>query len=579
MTQTDTTAQMSLRATMAAIGLLAGLALWALHDWVVDLDNLSHGQIVLLAFAWGFTTVWLLLTGPLTAKTAGLIALCQAGIAALLLGAALLRYDSGDLSTTAAPSFAALWVLLLIPLPFILAWQRENTRLDNYEVLFFESWAGFVRILASVFFVGVTWILILLSNTVLGLVGLTIIEDFLEFDPVPWAITGTATGLALAVAYEFRAFISPFLLQRLLRLFVPVIFAVAALFLVGLAVRGLGFLPDQFSTATILMGFSAVIASVITVSVDTNEDGAVQGLVMQTLVRALCAALLIFTLLSLWAVWTRVATYGWTPQRVWAALFAALSLGYGLLYGAAALRSSWQASIRRANIYKAGALVALFALVLTPVINPERISAKSQLARWTAGEVELDDLALWEMQNEWGKAGVTAIQSLKTSSDAALLERIALAEDHSSKYAFRSALREEKETMEGPSQIQQIEEALVVLPEGAALPDGVLELIRPRERRALAKACTLSQTSTEPTVNCLAIVEAFDANSPRVFFAWRQSADAKALWIVTKDGVARSHIQTILQLDSFNALAQGNYSLEPLELQGLRVGDRLITPF
>lgn len=55
--------------------------------------------------------------------------------------------------------------------------------------------------------------------------------------------------------------------------------------------------------------------------------------------------------LGVWAVWLRVAQYGWTPERLLALCGAILCLGYGALYLLAAFRrTGWQDRVRQANL-------------------------------------------------------------------------------------------------------------------------------------------------------------------------------------------------------------------------------------
>jgi hypothetical protein len=70
--------------------------------------------------------------------------------------------------------------------------------------------------------------------------------------------------------------------------------------------------------------------------------------------------------------------------------------------------------IRQANIGMALAVIALAALWLT-LLNPEAISARSQLARILDGRTRVAEMDLYGFQN-WGLAGQAALATLQTAA-------------------------------------------------------------------------------------------------------------------------------------------------------------------
>jgi len=124
-----------------------------------------------------------------------------------------------------------------------------------------------------------------------------------------------------------------------------------------------------------------------------------------------------------------VAQYGWTPNRVITAVLAVLGLGYGLLYAVAVLRGAgWMARIRQGNTTMALALMAVAALLLTPILNPERIAANSQLARFIRGQTGVEALEPASF-DQWGRAGAAALARLQQlaleKGQEALAQRLA----------------------------------------------------------------------------------------------------------------------------------------------------------
>jgi hypothetical protein len=124
------------------------------------------------------------------------------------------------------------------------------------------------------------------------------------------------------------------------------------------------------------------------------------------------AVLLLFlSVLAAVSVGLRTAQYGWTPARLYAAIAALIAIGFGVHYALAAPRADWAARIRSANTTMALAMIAAAALVLTPLINAERISSASQMARLEDGRTAPQDMDVAAL-GRWGVAGAAALARL-----------------------------------------------------------------------------------------------------------------------------------------------------------------------
>jgi hypothetical protein len=90
--------------------------------------------------------------------------------------------------------------------------------------------------------------------------------------------------------------------------------------------------------------------------------------------------------------------------------------------GAVALRHNWAQRIRSANIGLALVTLGLIVVWLSPLLVPERIAVRDQLARYEAGTLTATDLPLQEMAQRWGVAGSGALEMLR--EDPELMARI-----------------------------------------------------------------------------------------------------------------------------------------------------------
>ena len=478
------------RLSMALVGGLAGLALWVLSDVLPDmLIERPRLYLFLSALAWALFASWLAMAGPLRLARAGELAAALALPVAGLLTWASLRFDTTEGFFATGHPLASFVLLMALPLPFLIAHRRAG-RWNSYPQLFQQSWNIVVRFAAAWLFVGVVWAVVTLSDALLKLVGIDLIEWLLEQEPVPYLLTGVTLGLALAVVNELSEYVSPYLVLRLLRLLLPVVLAVVLVFLAALPFRGLSQLFGEFSVAATLLAMAMGAVTLVTTALDADDEAGVQTGAMRLATQVLALLVPALAVLAGEAVRMRVAQYGWSPDRLAAATLVALVLGYGLAYALAVLlRRNWAGRIRQANIVMALVVMAVALAWLTPLFNPQKLATAHQIARFRDGTVSAQKIDLWTIGREWGRdgrAGLDRLAALGDHPEAALLaERLAALGTSRNRYAF------ERQTAEadGGALIAAIRAKLPVRPEGAAVPEGFLEGLRMWELEELLRAC------------------------------------------------------------------------------------------
>ncbi|MBI1219734.1 MAG: DUF4153 domain-containing protein [Rhodobacteraceae bacterium] len=399
------------RGTLAVIGAMAGLSLW----WLVQHRDLMglHPQVYL--FGAVLSTVFfgatLSLAGPLSLPRAMASALALAVAVALLMTWASLRFAQVPDFLSGTERMAAALLIAMLPLPYLIAGAGRGWL--DYPTLFAQSWSIVVRIAAAWIFVAVIWILVYLSDALLNLAGVSVIADLIARPGVSWGLTGAVLGLAIAVVNELTDYVSPDLALRLLRLLVPVVLAVSVLFLIALPIHGLSTFYGRFSSAQTLLAMAVGAALLVSTALGEGEAEAVRAPVMVRATQGLALILPLLAALGAAGVWLRVAQYGWTPPRIASALVAVTMLGYGVIYAVAVLGGEgWAARIRRGNGTMALAVLAGTALTFTPLLDAQRISATSQLVRYTSGRLGVGDLDLAAMRNDWGLAGAATLAQL-----------------------------------------------------------------------------------------------------------------------------------------------------------------------
>lgn len=480
------------RLGMVLIGAIAGLSMWALVEYLPDLIDNHRFYLLISSVSAGFFVLLLALLGVLQPRQAfGLSAFWA------MVAAALLYWNSAgfvDVEQLLDTPFSILaWILLLkLGAPFGAAALQGRAR--DYTYLFDTSWGIVVRYLAAWVFVGLFWALLMLSDQLLGIVGITVIEDLIDLDPVPYALTGAVLGLALAVAQDLNAYISPYLVLRLLRLLLPMLLVVVLVFILALPLQGLSSLFGSFSAAGIVMGIAIAGITLITSALDRDQDDAIASRFMIMATKVMALVLPILAGLAVWAIWLRVSDYGWTPERLAASVAAAFVLAYAVLYALSVLRGAdWAKHIRNANIALAVTVMGVAVLWLTPVLNAQKISANHQVKRYLTGVVQAKDFPAWEIQNAWGVAGQSAAQqllALPAEAHSQIIADLTLATD-ANKYSFQR----DRTDPDRNEEAKALANLLTVLPEGRSLPADSFTETNNTNVENWAKTCAAPDTS------------------------------------------------------------------------------------
>jgi len=567
------------RLRLAGFGALAGLCGWLLTDVLAEDLGGMRLHLLLTVLAGVFFADALAMAGQMRARAAvagaALVALPVAGLALW----ASTRFDTVEEMLRSPHQILAGLLLTALPVPFLIA-RGTGTGWRDYPALFLAAWNIVVRYAAAWLFTGVVWAVVLLSDTLLSLVGITIIDWLIdEVALVPWVLTGAALGLGLAVVAELAELVSPYLVLRLLRLLLPPLLAVMVVFVAALPFRGLSGLFGSYSAAATLMAIAMGGVSLISIVVDQSQAEAARSPLMRGAARGTALLLPVLAGLALWAVLLRVRQYGLTPERVAGGVAGLVVLGYALLYALSALagRAAWMDRIRQANIAMALAVMAAAALWLTPLLNAEALSARDQLARFQDGRLSVVQLPLREMRWDWGRPGAAALAELGAITghpdQAALDARLADALSSTERYASYSEPA-------GAPTMGALRASLTVLPAGREVPDWVLGDLRQWETDSWLDSCARTDEAGRP--GCVLVIGDFMTNAPgeeallflhgggdsvirQGFISSRTDFRASAIFVApsAEEPGARA---------LFAALHSGEFSIGPASVSALHVG-------
>ncbi|MCW1956281.1 MAG: DUF4153 domain-containing protein [Roseobacter sp.] len=570
------------RLELAAIGAIAGGCLWAVFEHLPD--RLGNGFLVLAVTVGAavFFSVLMALVGPerpVRALWPSLILGALTGGLALWSG---LRFESVSGFYEAGHPLLALGVVTLVGTPFAAATLEDQAGWRRYARLFDSAWAIFIRYVAGWLFAGLILVVLLLSDALLKLVGVTVIEAWLDIVWLRSMLIGAVFGLGVATVHELRDYVSPVLVHRLLRMVLPLVLVVVIVFLGALPFRGLSDLFGSFSTAGVLMAVAFAGVTLITAAIDRDDETASHLPLMIVAARLMALLIPVLVALANYAIWLRVAAYGWTPGRVGAAYIALFLTGYsGFYLWAVVRRGGWQARLRQSNLRMALAVWAGAVLWLTPLFQAEAIATSSQLARFEAGRLEASAVPVYELAQEWGRAGTAGLAAIEAVAEAPLRARIAEARAAQSVWAFeRKDMDEQNRALR-----QDLRESLRVVSQGQA-GEALLAGMDARVLAQIARVCPLRAAPS-----CALIVTEGQGNRDlgglgllvtqegNDVFVIRQSGSRMSLAGSAARGATGGSDLVSRPSGLFEAVMAGAYSLETQRYEALRIGDVIFFPY
>ncbi len=311
---------------------------------------------------------------------------------------------------------------LLIALPWLQFRQHHGSWRASYHALFEHAWQNTLTLALALVFVGVCWGVLTLWAELFALVKIDLFRTLFREDAFIYLATGTMAGLGILIGRTRQRAVQVMrqIVFALCTGLVPLLASIALLFILTLPLTGLQPLWQTRAAAAILL---CMVFGLVLFTNAVYQDGATPPAYPGWLRRVVEAGLLTLPLyagLAFYAVGVRIAQYGWTGERFWGVVLAAVASAYAVGYAIAVLRprpGQWLAPLARSNKMLSWVVIALLLLVNTPVLDPYRIVVASQLQqlaqRGVTATTDLlqDDLEFLRFAN--GHRGYHAVQALR----------------------------------------------------------------------------------------------------------------------------------------------------------------------
>jgi hypothetical protein len=372
---------------------------------------------------------------------------------------------------------------IAIAVPLFQATRDAGRLSGDYRAIHAHAWTNVVLWFVAWGFVLLVYLMVNLLSELFQLIGINLLRDLLLKDWFGWVLMGGSLGAAIGLLRDRDRILG--LLRRvataILSVLAPLLAAGLVIFVLALPFTGLEPLWEQTrATTPILLGciVGAVILVNSAIGSDSEEESGSR--IVRWAAAALAAVALPLAIVAAVSTGKRIAQHGFTPDRLWAAIFVAITVvgAAAYLYALVRGRSGWPALLRRLNLGLAVGICLLALFLALPIVNFGAISTRDQLSRLRSGRTAPDKFDWAALRYDFGPSGRKAVERLARSANPAIRDNAHAALSAKSRWDAR--LRVEA-YVDSPRQMR-------VFPAGIAVPADLREAVLGRPGRP--GACT-----------------------------------------------------------------------------------------
>ncbi|MGB4810920.1 MAG: DUF4153 domain-containing protein [Methylophilaceae bacterium] len=308
-------------------------------------------------------------------------------------------------------------VVWFICVTFIEHYCQYQHWFKRYDSLYDFSWRNAVKLITASIFTGLFWAALLLLAGLFKVLGIKLFDDIISSSFFIYPATAVAVGLGLSLYDAKQEALSEFkrAILQVLGWLLPLVSLILIAFICTLPFKGLIALWSTGYATSMLLGLIALMVFLLNTAFQDGKQAQYPAWLLK-LANLAVLTMPIYAWLCIYAMYLRVAQYGWTDDRVWAAGFTFIATLYSVGYAYAAIKSfkqtAWMQAIKPVNVLTAVCLVVLIGLIYSPVLNPVRIGVQSQLARLSDGKVTADVYDYDYLRFSGGKYGDAALRGL-----------------------------------------------------------------------------------------------------------------------------------------------------------------------
>ncbi len=408
---------------MIATGLLQGLVCYLLIAWLAGKNHswIVYGVPATVAFS------SVLLFSVISFKQKRLWGWLALVFIATLGMSGWLKWQIDGMNHWRAEK--ALWdfgCYLLLMAMLLLPWIQQSLRIRNdssrYRYFYQSVWHNVLILLVIFLANGLTWLVLLLWGELFKLVGITFFKTlFFATDGFIYLTLGLVTALAVILARTQSRLIDS--IQKLFTLIatglLPLVSLLTLMFIIILPFTGLSAISRHISAAGLLLTLAFLQLILMAIVLDPQKASLPWTGPLRCLIKTALLVAPLYVFAAAWALWLRVAQYGWTADRLQGALAVLVLLVWSLGYFVSIVWRKGQNPLDlqgKVNLVVSLLVLVILVLLNSPVLDSMRISVNSHMARYQSGKNTPDQVSLYMLEQS-GRYGRAALESLKSDAE------------------------------------------------------------------------------------------------------------------------------------------------------------------
>lgn len=288
----------------------------------------------------------------------------------------------------------------------------------RYERLFDYAWRNGILLVTAAVMTGIFWGVLWAGAALMSLIGVRFVTELIRQSLFVFTVTGLVVAASVGLGLV-RADMTETIRRYALSIaawLLPLVLFFAVLWAVALPFTGLEPLFKTRYAAKLMLAFTALAVLFANCAYQDGEHEAYPDWLARALQGA-WLALLVVVGVAWWALGLRVAQYGWSEDRLWAALVATLAAVYALGYALSWLkRERWMAAMGATNIVAALLLCIGLLVYVAPPTHVRKLAVAAHLAHVQQQKAGTDGKAVepdWHyLRWESGRYGREALQAL-----------------------------------------------------------------------------------------------------------------------------------------------------------------------
>jgi hypothetical protein len=552
------------------LGLLIGVILYIDHSLGL-VNPAAKPWLAATSFLWVVAIVgWTLMAGSLWSPAGRIVCAAILGVVAGFAAFHAVRTSNDEHDAFRSfPFLLALATLLHVLTSLASGFDPARKRFD-YPFLFEIAWRNALLVPVAAALTGISWVLLWAAAWLMESIGIDALSQVASSALMICLFTSTVFVLSLGMALR-RAEALVNLRRFWLALntwFLPLALFLALAWSIALFFTGTETLFATRRAALLLFWFIALAVLFANAAYQDGEEPPAYPKLLATLCTWTWRCLPLLAALGIWALLLRVWQYGWSPERLWAALVGGLALVYAIGYSLP-LRQRWLGGVGPTNIAAALLLSTALLSLLSPIADARKISVRSQMARLQSGRIAPEIFDYGFLVYQAGTYGASALAKLANDpslpAEARRRAADALEGRHSSPLAASAEDR-----------LARWQEFFPVLPAGAIADAALVQLLTEEVSASQDPPCF-----RRPSQCTLWIFNA-DATGPTeaVLLMQPQGGSTLArLYVLeggrwTQQGVLTDHNLTLLEWRA--AIESGAVSTAPTRWPDIIVNDQRI---